>query len=59
MAQARHIRRWTNQEVDALRQLVKENTPAQLIAVKLGRSVTSIYKKAKREGISLKLTNRK
>ena len=57
MAQARHIRRWTSQEVDALRQLAKENTPTRLIALKLGRSETSIYTKAEREGISLKPTN--
>jgi hypothetical protein len=57
MAQARHIRLWTSQEVDALRQLAKENTPTRLIALKLGRSETSIYTKAEREGISLKPTN--
>ena len=57
MAQARHIRRWTSQEVDALRQLAKENTPTRLIALKLGRTETSIYTKAERESISLKSTN--
>jgi hypothetical protein len=54
---ARHIRRWTSQEVNALRQLAKENTPTRVIALKLGRSETSINTKAEREGISLKPTN--
>ena len=56
MAQAPHLPRWTSQEVDALRQLAKEDTPARLIALKLGRSETSIQTKAQREGISLKPT---
>jgi IS30 family transposase len=57
MERARHINHWTSQEVDALRQLAKENTPARVIASKLRRSQTSIYRKAQREGISLKPTN--
>jgi IS30 family transposase len=57
MEKARHINRWTSQEVNALRQLAKENTPTRVIALKLGRSETSIYAKAQREGISLKPTN--
>jgi IS30 family transposase len=57
MEKARHINRWTSQEDNALRQLAKENTPTRVIALKLGRSETSIYAKAQREGISLKPTN--
>jgi hypothetical protein len=48
---------WTRQEVKALRQLVRENTPTRVIGLKLERTVESIYSKAQREGISLKPTN--
>jgi hypothetical protein len=48
---------WTRQEVKALRQLVRENTPTRVIGLKLERTVESIYTKAQREGISLKPTN--
>ena len=57
MDRERHIRQWTKQEVDALRQLAKENTPTRVIGLKLGRSESSIYSKAERERISLKPTN--
>jgi IS30 family transposase len=57
MPRDRHISQWTDQELTALRQLAKENTPTRVIALKLGRSETSIYSKAQREGISLKPTN--
>jgi len=50
-------REWTPEEVKALKQLVKENTPTRVIGLKLGRSATAIYSKAQREGISLKPTN--
>jgi hypothetical protein len=50
-------RDWTKQEVKALRQLVRENTPTRVIALKLERTETSVYSKAQREGISLKPTN--
>lgn len=52
-----HGKEWTRQEVKALRQLVKENTPTRVIGIKLERTETSIYGKAQREGISLKPTN--
>jgi len=57
MDRPRHIAQWTTQEVNALRQLVKENTPTRVIAFKLGRTERSIYSKAQKEGISLKPTN--
>jgi hypothetical protein len=50
-------REWTRQEVKALRQLAKENTPTRVMGIKLERTVASIYGKAQREGISLKPTN--
>jgi hypothetical protein len=52
-----HGKDWTRQEVKALRQLVKENTPTRVIGLKLERSVHSLYGKAQREGISLRPTN--
>lgn len=48
---------WTRQEVKALRQLAKENTPTRVIGLKLERTVASIHNKAQREGMSLKPTN--
>jgi hypothetical protein len=50
-------RAWKREELKALRQLVRENTPTRVIGLKLGRTETSIYGKAQREGISLKPTN--
>jgi hypothetical protein len=52
-----HGKDWTRQEVKALRQLAKENTPTRVIGIKLHRSEASIYVKAQREGISLKPAN--
>ena len=43
------------EEVLHLRQLVRQNTPAHVIARKLGRSIDAVYVKASREGISLRL----
>jgi len=53
-----HGREWTRQELKALQQLLKENTPTRVIGLKLGRFETSVYSKARREGIALKPTNR-
>ncbi|WP_175500492.1 hypothetical protein [Bradyrhizobium sp. NFR13] len=38
--------------------LVKQSTPTRLIAMELKQTVTSVYGKATREGISLAPTNR-
>ena len=48
MSRAKRIqgREWTAEEVKALKQLVKENTPTRVIGLKLGRSATAIYSKA-------------
>jgi hypothetical protein len=51
-------RDWTEAELKNLKMLVKQNTPTRLIAMKLERTVTSVYSKATREGISLAPTNR-
>ena len=45
-------RQWTAEEVLQLRKLARQNTPAQVIARKLGRSIDSVYVKASREGLS-------
>ena len=50
---------WQPAELKLIRQLVKQNTPARLIAQKLGRSASAIYQRASIESISLKSTNRK
>ncbi|MGM4929693.1 hypothetical protein [Tardiphaga sp. 619_E2_N8_5] len=51
-------RDWTEAELKNMKTLVKQNTPTRLIAMKLKRTVTSVYGKATREGISLAPTNR-
>jgi hypothetical protein len=48
-------KQWTAEEVLHLRKLAKQNTPVQIIARKLGRTIDSVYVKASREGISLRL----
>ena len=47
---------WSLEELSELRKLARQNAPAHLIARKLGRSIDSVYVKASREGISLRLT---
>lgn len=49
---------WSTDDVRALRQLAKQNTPTHVIGLKLGRTEISIRGKAQREGISLKPANR-
>jgi hypothetical protein len=51
-------RDWTDADLKIMKTLVKQNTPTRLIAMKLKRTVTSVYGKAGREGISLAPTNR-
>jgi hypothetical protein len=48
-------KQWSLEEVLQLRKLVKQNTPAHVIARKLNRSMTAVYMKASREGISLRV----
>jgi hypothetical protein len=42
-------------EVLQLHKLARQNTPAQVIARKLGCSIDAVYVKASREGLSLRL----
>ena len=51
-------RAWTDNDVNTLKTLVKQNTPTRVIGLKLGRSESSVRSKAQSEGISLKPTNR-
>ena len=50
-------KQWTAEEVWQLRKLVREKTPAEVIARKLGRSIDAVYVKASREGLSLRLVS--
>jgi hypothetical protein len=52
-----HREGWSRQEIKALRQLAKENTPTRVIGLKLERTPAAIRNKATREGISLKPVN--
>ena len=49
---------WTDAELKSMKTMIKQNTPTGIIALKLKRSVTSVYGKAAREGISLAPANR-
>jgi hypothetical protein len=49
---------WTDTDMKAFKTLIKQNTPTRLIAMKLNRSVASVYTKARSAGISLAPTNR-
>jgi hypothetical protein len=57
-APANQPRKWTAEEVEQLKQLVRENTPTRVIALKMDRTETSVKGKAAREKISLKPANR-
>jgi len=48
---------WTDQEVRQLRQLAKGNTPTRVIGLKLGRTESAIYAKARASKISLQPPN--
>ncbi|TXR49557.1 hypothetical protein [Phyllobacterium endophyticum] len=50
-------RAWTEAQEKHLKELAKENTPTRVMGVKLGRTPSSIYKKASELGVSLKLVN--
>jgi hypothetical protein len=48
---------WTNEDVSELDMLAQQNMPSRLIAMKMGRTLEAIYRKAKQKGISLKSTD--
>lgn len=45
---------WEQQDVRQLRQLVRENAPASVIGLKLGRTPRAVQTKASKEGVSMK-----
>ena len=46
-------KQWSGQEVSALKNLAKGNTPTRVIGLKLGRTPEAVYAKASEKGISL------
>lgn len=48
---------WSDNDVNALKTLVKQITPTRVIGLKLGRTESSVRSKAQSEGISLKPVN--
>ena len=48
---------WSDNDVNALKTLVKQNTPTRVIGLKLGRTESSVRSKAQSEGISLEPVN--
>jgi hypothetical protein len=52
-----HAEEWTAANVRELKSLIKENTPTRVIALKLGRTETSIRDKVGELGLSLKPAN--
>ena len=49
--------RWSAGEVKQLKEMAKRNTPTRVIGLKLGRTASSIYSRASKEGISLRPNN--
>jgi hypothetical protein len=45
-----HGEDWTRRDLSELKRLAKQNTPTRVVALKLGRSIESIYQKASIEG---------
>lgn len=52
-----HGKEWTSNDLQTLRQLVKQNTPTRIIGLKLGRTDDAVRSKSSDLGISLKPTN--
>lgn len=48
---------WTPNDVNALKDLAKGNTPTGVIGLKLGRTENAVRSKASEERVSLKPTN--
>lgn len=54
---ANHGKAWTEEHINQLEKLASGNTPTGIIALKLGRSESSIQSQAAKANISLKPTN--
>jgi hypothetical protein len=52
-----HGKPWTPAAVKHLQTLAKQNTPARVIGLKLGRTESAVYSAASEVGVSLKPTN--
>lgn len=52
------LQEWTPQDVRKLRQQVDQNTPARVIASKLGRTTAAFYTDTSQQNISLVPTNK-
>lgn len=52
-----HGKAWSTDDVKALKQLAKENTPTRVAGLKLGRTPDAVQAKASDLGVSLKPTN--
>jgi hypothetical protein len=50
--------KWTDDDVQQLRELAEGNTPVGVMRLRLGRSEEAVRSKAKTEGISLAPANR-
>jgi hypothetical protein len=48
---------WSPTEIKSMAGLADKNTPTRVIGLKLGRSESAVYNKARDLGISLKPTN--
>ena len=58
MAKTKRVRRtpkrWTQQDMKQVKQMVRQGLPAKAIAKKLGRTLGALYVKASGQGISLR-----
>ena len=50
-------KRWSQADVKLMADLARKNTPTRVIGLKLGRSETAVYNRARDLGVSLKPTN--
>jgi hypothetical protein len=52
-----HGKSWSNQDIQNLKKLAKENTPTRVIGLKLGRTPGAVQNAASENNIPLKPTN--
>lgn len=52
-----HVKHWSDEDVDQLRDLARGNTPTRVIGLKLGRTPDAVENKATEEDITLKPPN--
>jgi hypothetical protein len=54
-----HGNDWTTGDLKQLKQLVRANTPARVIGLKMGRTPAAVQQKASTEGVSLRQSNQR